>query len=109
MTHTLPCLVYDLAVHGYGPVEEGELTSECEDPNLHHGDPSLSQLVLTEEEQRDFDSFNEMSTSSQSKKGKPRYGRFAKRIQDFTHKLSRLLASLRLSLPAQRNSETVNG
>ena len=50
--------------------EEGELASEEEDPDLHQGDPNLSQLVLTEKEQRDFDSFNEASTSSQSKKGK---------------------------------------
>ena len=39
--------------------EEGELASEEEDPD--QGDPNLSQLVLTEEEQRDFDSFNEAS------------------------------------------------
>ena len=31
--------------------EEGELASEEEDPDLHQGDPHLSQLVLTEEEQ----------------------------------------------------------
>ena len=50
--------------------EEGELASEEEDPDLHQRDPNLSQLVLTEEEQRDFDSFKEASTSSQCKKGK---------------------------------------
>ena len=38
--------------------EEGELASEEEDPDLHQGDPNLSQLVLTGEKQRDFDSFN---------------------------------------------------
>ena len=38
--------------------EEGELlASEEEDPNLHQGDPSLTQLVMTEEEQQDLDSF----------------------------------------------------
>ena len=37
--------------------EEGELASEEEDPDLHQGDPNLTQLVMTEEEQQDFDSF----------------------------------------------------
>ena len=38
--------------------EKGELlASEEEDPNLHQGDPSLTQLVMTEEEQQDLDSF----------------------------------------------------
>ena len=36
--------------------EEGELASEEVDPNLHLGDSILSQLALTEKEQRDFDS-----------------------------------------------------
>ena len=40
--------------------EEGELASEEEDPDLHQGDPNLSQLVLN----------RRASTSSQSKKGK---------------------------------------
>ena len=61
--------------------EEIQGASEEYDPDLHQGDPNLSQLVLTEEEQRDFYYFNEASTSSQSKKGKPCYGRFPKRIQ----------------------------
>ena len=49
--------------------KEGELASEEEDPDLHQGNPNLSQLVMTEEEQQAFDSLNEASTSSQNKKG----------------------------------------
>ena len=60
--------------------EEGELASKEEDPDLNQGDPNLSQLVITEEEQQDFDSFNEASMSSQSKKGKLHCGRFPKKI-----------------------------
>ena len=37
--------------------EEGELASDEEDPGLDRGDPNLTQLVLTEEEQRNFESF----------------------------------------------------
>ena len=80
------------------PVEEEGLFSEDDDPDLHHGDPNLSQLVLTEEEQQDFDSFDETSealTSSQTKKGKPHYGRFPRKLLIFTRKL-RLHAILNL-------------
>ena len=76
-------------------MEEGGFTSEEEDPNLYHGDPNLypalyhgdpnlypdlyhgdpnlSQFLITEEEQREFDSFNdhnEDAMSLQYKKGK---------------------------------------
>ena len=38
--------------------EEGEFTSKEEDPDLHQGDPNLTQLIMTEEEQRDYDFFS---------------------------------------------------
>ena len=64
-------LEQDQVDHVNPPEEEGGLASEDdEDPVLQQGDPDLSQLVLTEKEQQDFDSFNEASTSSQIKKGK---------------------------------------
>ena len=53
--------------------EGGGFTSEEEDPNLYHGDPNLSQFLITEEEQREFHSFNdhnEDAMRSQYKKGK---------------------------------------
>ena len=37
--------------------KEGELASEGEDPELDQGDPYLDQLMLTEEEEKDFESF----------------------------------------------------
>ena len=33
-------------------VEEGEIISEDEDHDLYHGDPSLSQLILTEQNKK---------------------------------------------------------
>ena len=54
-------------------VEDGGFTSEEEDPDLYHGDPKLSQFLITEEDQREFDSFNdhnEDAMSSQYEKGK---------------------------------------
>ena len=50
--------------------EEGELGSDEEDSDLHLGDPNLTQLVMTEEEQRDHDSFALALPSVQDKKGK---------------------------------------
>ena len=52
--------------------EEGELVSDEEDPNLDRGDPNLTQLLLAEEEQRDFESFTLASpiVSQKGKKGK---------------------------------------
>ena len=34
--------------------EERELGSDQKDPELNQGDPNLDQLMLTEEEQKDF-------------------------------------------------------
>ena len=50
--------------------EEGQLLSGEEDSDLHQGDPNLTQPVMTEEEQRDYDSFALASPSVQYKKGK---------------------------------------
>ena len=47
---------------------------------------------MIEEEQRDFDSFNEASTSYQSKKGKPHYRRFPKK--SYTRRFNRLRNNL---------------
>ena len=71
--------------------EEGDLASDEEDPGLHRGDPNLTQLVLTEEEQRDFESFTLASPSvpQKGKNGKPLYGRVPRRIRNSILKLSR--------------------
>ena len=50
--------------------EKGELASEEDDPNWHQGDPNLTQLVMTAEEQRDYDSFAGASLSVHGKRGK---------------------------------------
>ena len=77
------------------PEEEGELASEDdEDPVLQQGDPDLSELVLSEEEQRDMILSMRPQQALRLGKGKPHYGSFPRRIQNFTHKSSRLVARL---------------
>ena len=57
---------------------------------------------MTEEEQRDFDSFNEASTSSQTRKGKtPLWKVFQENIKFFSHRLIRLIANLTLRILAR--------
>ena len=69
--------------------EEGELASEEEDPDLHRGDPNLTQLVGMEEEQRYFYNFALASLGVQGRKGKTLYGRFPRRILNSILNLSR--------------------
>ena len=90
-THTIsrdPDLGVRAGSNGSGgsPAEEGFI-SEDEDPNLHHGNPNLSQLVMTAEEQRDFDSIDETSMSCQRKKGEPHCERFPRKTLSSTHVL----------------------
>ena len=58
---------------------EGELASDEEEPDLNQGDPNLDQLMLTEDEQKDFESFPLASLSISLQKGirgvEPLYGR----------------------------------
>ena len=50
--------------------EEGELASDEEDPEINQGDPNLDQLMLTEEEQKHFESFALALPSLSVQKGK---------------------------------------
>ena len=91
--------------------EEGELTSEKEDPDLHQRNPNLSQLVLTEEELRDFDSFNEASTNFHSKKGKTRLWKvsqentkFYSQAQQANHRSDSMYSSMQSQLQAKKQT-----
>ena len=72
--------------------EEGELAIDEEDPGLHRGDPNLTQLVLTEMEQRDFESFA-LASPSVSQKGKKRKPLFTT-IEGFPGESEILFSSL---------------
>ena len=91
--------------HDLGPDHADPSEGEEEDPKLDQGDPYLTQLMLMEKKQKDFDSFDLASPSLASlQKGKPLYGRFLRKIRKSVLKLSRhhvRLIRLLLAVPSQ--------